>query len=108
VGELAKGGAAVGRPGTREDEYSPPQAKKLVLQVSKHAVAGSKVFDLIRHCMMCKYCNLCYVNDEISVFRLLKYQTMREMHKLLYIRLISWIYPRGRETGILFTVFSSG
>ncbi len=39
VGELAKGGAAVGRPGTREDEYSPPQAKKLVLQVSKHVGA---------------------------------------------------------------------
>ncbi len=42
VGELAKGGAIVGRPGTRGDGYSPPPAKKLVLQVSKHGMAGSK------------------------------------------------------------------
>jgi hypothetical protein len=34
VGELAKGGTVVGRPGTRVDGYSPPQAKKLVLQVN--------------------------------------------------------------------------
>ncbi len=34
VGGLAKGGAVVGRPETRVDGYSPPQAKKLVLQVS--------------------------------------------------------------------------
>jgi hypothetical protein len=36
VGGLAKGGAVVGRPETRVDRYSPSQAKKLVLQVSKH------------------------------------------------------------------------
>jgi hypothetical protein len=42
VGELAKGGAVVGRPGTRVDWYSPPQAKKLVLQVSKLGATGSK------------------------------------------------------------------
>ncbi len=42
VGELAKGGAVVGRPGTRVDGYSPPRAKKLVLQVSKHGAVGSK------------------------------------------------------------------
>ncbi len=42
VGELAKGGAVVGRPGTRVDGYSPPRAKKLVLQVSKQGMAGSK------------------------------------------------------------------
>ncbi len=42
VGGLAKGGAAVGRPETRADGYSPPRAKKLVLQVSKHGVVGSK------------------------------------------------------------------
>ncbi len=35
VGELAKGGAVVSRPGTRVDGYAQPQAKKLVLQVSK-------------------------------------------------------------------------
>jgi hypothetical protein len=43
--------------------------------------------------MMCKYCNLCYVNDENSVFRLLKYHTMREMHKLHafnFLDLSSW------------------
>jgi hypothetical protein len=34
VGELAKGWAVVGRLGTKVDGYSPPQAKKLVLQVS--------------------------------------------------------------------------
>ncbi len=45
VGELAKGGAVVGRPGTRVDGYLPPQAMKLVLQVSKHGVAGSKGLD---------------------------------------------------------------
>jgi hypothetical protein len=42
VGELAKDGAVVGRPGARVDGYSPPRAKKLVLQVSKHGVTGSK------------------------------------------------------------------
>jgi hypothetical protein len=42
VGGLAKGGAVVGRPGTSVDGYSPPQAKKLVLQVSKHGVAVGK------------------------------------------------------------------
>jgi hypothetical protein len=42
VDELAKGGAVVGRPGTRVDGYSPPQAKKLILQVRKHGIAGSK------------------------------------------------------------------
>ncbi len=39
---LVKGGAVVGRPETRLDGYSPPQAKKLVLQVSKHELVGSK------------------------------------------------------------------
>ncbi len=43
MGELAKGGAVVGRPGTRVDGYSPPQAKKLVLQVSKYGTVGSKM-----------------------------------------------------------------
>ncbi len=42
MGELATGGAVVGRPGTRVDGYSPPRAKKLVLQVSKHGIAGRK------------------------------------------------------------------
>jgi hypothetical protein len=45
VGELAKGGAVFGRPGTRMDGYSPPRAIKLVLQVSKHGMAGSKGLD---------------------------------------------------------------
>jgi hypothetical protein len=42
VGELAKGGTVVSRPGTRVDEYSPPRARELVLQVSKHEAVGSK------------------------------------------------------------------
>ncbi len=42
VGELAKGEAIVGRPGTRVDGHSPLQAKKLALQVSKHRMVGSK------------------------------------------------------------------
>ncbi len=42
TGELAKGGAVVGRPGTRVDGYSSPQAKNLVLQESKYGIAGSK------------------------------------------------------------------
>ncbi len=42
VGELPKGGALVGRPGTRVDGYSPSRAKKLVLQVSKHGMVESK------------------------------------------------------------------
>ncbi len=45
MGEVAKGGEVVGRPGTRVDGYSPPRAKKLVLQVSKNRVAGSKGLD---------------------------------------------------------------
>jgi hypothetical protein len=45
VGELAKVGAVVGRPGTRVDGYLPPRAKKLLLQVSKQGVAGSKGLD---------------------------------------------------------------
>jgi hypothetical protein len=45
LGELAKGGAVVGRQGTRVNGCSPPRAKKLVLQVSKHGVAGSKGLD---------------------------------------------------------------
>ncbi len=45
VGELVKGGAVVGRPGIRVDGYSPPRAKKLVLQESKRGVAGSKGLD---------------------------------------------------------------
>ncbi len=40
--ELAKDGAVVGRPGTRVDGYSPPQTKKLVLQVSKYRAVGGK------------------------------------------------------------------
>ncbi len=42
VGRVAKGGAVVGRPGIRVDGYSSPQAKKLVLQVSKNGVVVSK------------------------------------------------------------------
>jgi hypothetical protein len=42
VGELARGGAVVSRPGTRVDGYSPPQARELVLQVSKQGAVGSK------------------------------------------------------------------
>ncbi len=42
VGELAKGGLGVGRPGTSVDGYSPPGAKKLVLQVSRHGMARGK------------------------------------------------------------------
>jgi hypothetical protein len=42
VRRLAKGGAVVGRPETRVDGYSSPRAKKLVLQVSKHRLVGSK------------------------------------------------------------------
>ncbi len=42
VGELAKGGAVVGRPGIRVDWYSPPRAKKLVLQVGIHGVMVSE------------------------------------------------------------------
>ncbi len=45
MGELAKGGIVVGRPGTRVDGYTPPRAKKLVLKESKHGVAGSKGLD---------------------------------------------------------------
>jgi hypothetical protein len=42
VGEVAKGGATVGRPETRVDGYSSQRAKKLVLQVSKNRVVVSK------------------------------------------------------------------
>ncbi len=33
--KLPKGGAVVSRPGSRVDGYSPPRARKLVLQVSR-------------------------------------------------------------------------
>jgi hypothetical protein len=36
MGELAKGGAVVNRPGTRVDGYSRPREKKLVLQACIH------------------------------------------------------------------------
>jgi hypothetical protein len=42
VGELAKGGAVDSKPGTRVDRCSPPQAKKLVLQVSEHKITGTR------------------------------------------------------------------
>ncbi len=42
VGEIARGGAVVSRQGTRVDGYSPPREKKLVLQVSKSSLVGSK------------------------------------------------------------------
>ncbi len=42
MGGLVKGGAVVSRPETRVNGYSPPRAKKLVLQVSKHGLVGSK------------------------------------------------------------------
>ncbi len=42
VEELAKGGAVVGRPGTRVDKYSAPRAKKLILQVSKHVLVKAR------------------------------------------------------------------
>ncbi len=38
MGGLAKGGAVV----PRVDGYSPPRARELVLQVSKHGAVGSK------------------------------------------------------------------
>ncbi len=61
---LARGGAVVSRPGIRVDGNSPPQARGLVLQVSKHRVAGSKG-RVGWGFMMCKYCNVRSVNDEI-------------------------------------------
>ncbi len=42
MGELVKGGAVVSRAGTRVDGNSPPRARRLVLQVSKHRAAGSR------------------------------------------------------------------
>ncbi len=42
MGELANGGAVVSRPGTKVNGYSPPRAKELVPQVSKHGAVGSK------------------------------------------------------------------
>ncbi len=42
VGELAKGGTVVSRPGTRVDGYSPPRARKLFLKVRIHGAVGRK------------------------------------------------------------------
>ncbi len=42
MGGLVKGGAVVSRPGTRVDGNSPPEARELVLQVSKDGEVGSK------------------------------------------------------------------
>jgi hypothetical protein len=58
VGEIARGGAVVSRPGTRVDGYSPPWEKKLVLQVSKRGLVGSKRLGWMGHRLSCKYCNI--------------------------------------------------
>ncbi len=42
MGELVKGRAVVSRAGTRVDGNSPPRARRLVLQESKHGAEGSK------------------------------------------------------------------
>ncbi len=42
VRELARGWAVVSRLGTRVDGYLPPRENKLVLQVSKCGLEGSK------------------------------------------------------------------
>ncbi len=58
VGGQAKGGAVVGRPETRVDGYSSPRAKKLVLQVSKYGMLGSKGLGwegIICHVKIVKY-----------------------------------------------------
>jgi hypothetical protein len=39
---LGRGRAVVNRPGTKVDGNLPPRARGLLLQVSKHGVAGSK------------------------------------------------------------------
>jgi hypothetical protein len=93
-GRTCKGGAVVGRPGTRVDGYSSPRARELFLQVSKHGAVGARG-GLVRHYMMCKYCNIWSVNDEISMFMLKNKPCMR---CLSYQHLISWIRPRGSET----------
>jgi hypothetical protein len=49
VGGLAKGGAVAGRPETRVDGYLSPGAKKLVLEVSKHGLVGSKGLGCVRY-----------------------------------------------------------
>ncbi len=51
------------------DGNLPPQARGLVLQVSKHGVAGSKG-QVAQVFMICKYCNIQSVNDKIFMFRL--------------------------------------
>ncbi len=70
AGELAKGGAVIGRLGTRVDGYLSPRAKKQVLQINKLGTTGSKGLGWMRHYMMCKCWNIGSINDEISVFRL--------------------------------------
>ncbi len=42
MGELAKSGVVVSRPGTRVDGYSPHEQKKLVLQVSNKGIRRAK------------------------------------------------------------------
>ncbi len=47
-------------------EYSPPRARGLVLQVSKCGVAGSKGAGWVgTYNVYSKYCNIRSVNDEI-------------------------------------------
>ncbi len=99
VGELAKGGAVVSRPGTRVDGNSQPHAKKLVLKVNKHGMAGSKGLGWKRHYMMCKYCNIhmiCKWWDSC-----VQVKNKPSVRCTCYMRLISWIHPLGSETGIL-------
>ncbi len=58
VGGLAKGGTVVGRKETKVDGYLSLRAKKLVLQVSKYGMLGSKGLGWVRQYMSCKYCNI--------------------------------------------------
>ncbi len=53
-----KGVAVVGRPETRVDGHSSPRAKKLVPQVSKHGMLGSKGLGWVKRYVLCKYCNI--------------------------------------------------
>jgi hypothetical protein len=95
VGELAKGRAVVSRPGARVDGYSPPREKKLVLQVIKHGVTGSKGLDWNTH-YMCKYCNICMISKLWDFCVQVKYKPC--VRCASYMRSISWIHPLGSET----------
>jgi hypothetical protein len=97
VGELAKGGAVDSKPGTRVDGCSPPRAKKLVIQVSEHKITGNKGLGWNVHWFGYEYYNV----HDLWIMRFwVQVKNKPCVRRSSNMCLISWIHPRGSDTGI--------